>query len=176
MVRLLIHAGAKVDAVSYILPPKLDMPAVWKCGNTPLHCAALYGHQARMGLLVQHGADVNAYNLLLGMTPLHMAACCNHEKAVRVLLVEVGADANIKCNVGNTARDMARKLVLVAAVVGFFVDGLDGLVALFAHLVGEDPVFAPGHHHLHLRAHLKGDGLKGLVDGQADGDAVARRD
>jgi ankyrin repeat protein len=105
VVRLLIDAGAKVDAVSYTQAT----PGTLVDGYTPLHCAAVHGDcaMARMRLLVQHGADVNALTPLLRGTALHMAACLGREKAVSLLLVELGADANIKCKSGNTARDLA---------------------------------------------------------------------
>jgi ankyrin repeat protein len=105
VVRLLIDAGAKVGAVSYTQAT----PGTLVDGYTPLHCAAVHGDcaVARMRLLVQHGADVNARTSLCGCTALHMAACLGREKAVSLLLVELGVDANIKCKSGNTARDLA---------------------------------------------------------------------
>jgi len=106
VVRLLITGGAEVDAVSYTQgPPDIDTLVD---GNTPLHCAAVHGDcaVARMRLLVQYGADVNARTPLLGATALHMAACLGREQAVNVLL-ELEADAGIKCKNDNTARDLA---------------------------------------------------------------------
>jgi len=109
VVRLLIDTGAKVDAVSYTHQSTPGTSLL--DGNTPLHCAAVHGDcvVARMRLLVHHGADVNARTPVFGMTPLHLAACLGGKKAVRVLMVELGADIDVKCDEENTARDLASR-------------------------------------------------------------------
>jgi ankyrin repeat protein len=112
VVQLLIDAGAKVDAVSYgtRAASHEGTPGTSLVdGYTPLQCAAMYGDctVARMRLLVQHGADVNARTPVFGYTPLHMAARLGVKQAVSVSLVELGADVNIKCKSGTTARDLA---------------------------------------------------------------------
>ena len=59
-------------------------------GSTPLHLAALGGHEAVAWLLMDGGADVSGADKR-GLTPLHDAALGGHE-AVAQLLVDSGAD------------------------------------------------------------------------------------
>ncbi|XP_042597905.1 ankyrin repeat domain-containing protein 6-like, partial [Cyprinus carpio] len=54
-----------------------------------------------------HDLVDNQHILQIGDTALHVAAALNHKKTVNVLL-EAGADANIKNNTGHTALDKAR--------------------------------------------------------------------
>jgi ankyrin repeat protein len=54
-------------------------------GDTPLHCAALYGRRDVAALLLANGADVNAKGHE-GTTPLYNAVWNNHEAVVELLL------------------------------------------------------------------------------------------
>ena len=66
-------------------------------GNTPLHCAAFYGHVAVAEMLIAAGAPVNRQDDL-GGTPLFIAALDGRLEVVRLLLRH-GADKELKdCN------------------------------------------------------------------------------
>lgn len=69
-------------------------------GKTPLHYAVTYGADAMVGLLVDHGADVNAPDNT-GLTPLHVAAMLNRRDEAKALL-EQGADINARDEFGDT--------------------------------------------------------------------------
>ena len=58
--------------------------------RTPLHYAALYGHEAMALLLLEFRADVAAQDVW-NATPLHQAVIRGHEAVVRILL-DKGAD------------------------------------------------------------------------------------
>jgi len=68
--RMLIHAGAKVNAA--------------QGGSTPLHIAARGGHWSVVELLVSHGAKVGAKDSL-GRTALALAELGGHENVARLL-------------------------------------------------------------------------------------------
>ncbi|TVY23462.1 Ankyrin repeat domain-containing protein [Lachnellula hyalina] len=64
--------------------------------NTPLHWAALGGHEQMVTLLLDLGADINTRNneySTCGSTPLMVAARNGHERLVRLLLNK-GSDVN----------------------------------------------------------------------------------
>lgn len=72
-------------------------------GSTPLHCATWKGHREVVGLLLEHGADVNAQNNNdhWGTTPLHAAAHAN-QRAIAEMLIASGADIHAKNLNGRT--------------------------------------------------------------------------
>uniref|UniRef100_A0A3Q3EIX1 Ankyrin repeat domain 27 (VPS9 domain) n=1 Tax=Labrus bergylta TaxID=56723 RepID=A0A3Q3EIX1_9LABR len=69
-------------------------------GFTPLHVATLHGHAGLTGLLIRHGANVNA-RTNQSATPLHLATQNSHIQVVRILL-ECNAKLNKKDHYGNT--------------------------------------------------------------------------
>ncbi|XP_068579285.1 ankyrin repeat domain-containing protein 27 isoform X2 [Cebidichthys violaceus] len=69
-------------------------------GFAPLHVAALHGRSALAGLLIRHGANVNA-RTNQSATPLHLASQNSHVQVVRFLL-ECNAKLNKKDQYGNT--------------------------------------------------------------------------
>ena len=58
------------------------------------------------GLLLRHGADANALDLL-GQTPLHYEAIWNGDTATTKLLIKLGADPNVVDKNGNTPLSLA---------------------------------------------------------------------
>jgi ankyrin repeat protein len=68
--------------------------------DTPLHRAALEGHEEVVRLLVSRGALVNKPNGR-GCTPLHLTTIRHHEK-IALLLIRYGADINQQDEDGST--------------------------------------------------------------------------
>ena len=70
----------------------------WSDEEAPLHLAAYCGHNDVVGMLVERGADVDAYNVyrdtLDCVTPLHFAVYKNKLSTVRLLL-RMGADPTL---------------------------------------------------------------------------------
>ena len=58
--------------------------------------------------LLHEGADVNRQTGLYAETPLHLAARYNYTEAVRLLL-DIGADINLKNHYNETPLDEAHK-------------------------------------------------------------------
>jgi len=86
-VRLLLEKGAKTSAAD-------------SAGVTPLHFAAMEGHEAVARLLLGKGAEVSC-KTKNGGTVLHLAAKNGHEEVVRMLL-GAGADVSVVDNFGAT--------------------------------------------------------------------------
>ena len=78
-----------------------------KTGWTPLHYAATQGHLEIIGMLLEHHAYIDAESPN-GTTPLMMAAHYGTPAAVKLLL-EAGADATLKNQLGLTAIDFANR-------------------------------------------------------------------
>ena len=78
-----------------------------KTGWTPLHYAATQGHVDIIGMLLEHHAYIDAESPN-GTTPLMMAAHYGTPAAVKLLL-EAGADATLKNQLGLTAIDFANR-------------------------------------------------------------------
>ncbi len=102
LVRLLLSAGA-------------DLKVLDQFGETPLHIAARLGseHNTRecVTALLAKGADPNAVDAKTGMTPLHRAASHGNSHLCRILL-EAGANPNLKDKWGRTAFDIAQGIAL----------------------------------------------------------------
>lgn len=80
-------------------------------GQTSLHICAMWGSLDCMEVLIEHGADVNAANMLNGDTPLHMAVSSNKtsgdvKKKLVNVLVEAGADPNLRDYGGKAPADL----------------------------------------------------------------------
>lgn len=113
MVEALLKAGADADYKEYY-------PKVWVTGDTrradtnrfssPLHVACYQGYFEVAKLLLSHpGVELNGLNID-GNTPLMSAAAKGNEKIV-ALLLEKGANVNLKNGRGETAADVARKRI-----------------------------------------------------------------
>ena len=97
--RLLVEAGAEVDAVS------MDAQRL-----TPLHSAAAGRHPEIVELLLGGGADPNVRQRG-GWTPLHAAAQNGDSSSVEALLA-AGADATARHDGGSSAADLAEEAEL----------------------------------------------------------------
>ncbi|HEY3624891.1 MAG TPA: ankyrin repeat domain-containing protein [Terracidiphilus sp.] len=96
-VDVLLQHGAQVDAVSRN-PQR----------NQPLHAALALGRNTEtVRLLLAHGADPNALQVG-GFTPLFSAATANRRDLAE-MLIESGAHALHRSDLGKTAADFARE-------------------------------------------------------------------
>lgn len=96
------------------------------CGFTPLHIAAMYGHQSIAQLLIENKADVNAGDCN-GSTPLHVASC-QDMSALVVLLVKNGADINSRSLNGSTPLHIAAACFGKSVFYPLFGMGCDHLL------------------------------------------------
>lgn len=97
--KILILNGADVNAKSLLH------------GLTPLHDAAYVGQEEVVKILIDNGAEVNTKTLIEGNTALHRAVFCG-ENSVSVckVLIERGADVNVRNSAGATPLQQAIKL------------------------------------------------------------------
>lgn len=80
-------------------------------GQTSLHICAMWGSLDCMEVLIEHGADTNAANMLNGDTPLHIAVSSNKtsadvKKKLVNVLVEAGADPDLRDYGGKAPADL----------------------------------------------------------------------
>ena len=80
-------------------------------GQSSLHICAMWGSLDCMEVLIEHGADVNAANMLNGDTPLHVAVSSHKttadtKKKLVDVLVEAGADPDLRDYGGKAPADL----------------------------------------------------------------------
>lgn len=109
-VKALIEAGVDVNALN-------------KSGEAPLHIAAVIGYQKITALLIAEGANVNARNGRK-LTPLHAAAWGDHSEIV-ALLITKGADINERNKDGATPLHAAALTGQAEAVKLLIANGAD---------------------------------------------------
>jgi len=106
-----IHDAARdgiIEAVKQHLASGTDVNAKSDGDRfTPLHYAAVNGHEKIAELLIDNNADVNAQGNW-GTTPLHRAAYDGLKEIVELLITK-GADVNAKNGGGKTPLDRAIK-------------------------------------------------------------------
>jgi len=92
--RLLLCASkfGDLDIAQQLLDAGVGILTTDEKGRTPLHAAAVNGHEAMARLLLDRGADVSTTDENV-RTPLHSAAVNGHEAVARLLL-ERGTDAS----------------------------------------------------------------------------------
>jgi len=100
IVKLLIEKGAEVN----------------KKGWAPLHYAAANGNDDVVQILIDHSAYVDAGSPN-DTTPLMMAARGNHISTIKLLL-DNGADLNVKNQIGMNALDFAKQYHAPDAIAG----------------------------------------------------------
>ena len=109
VMKMLLAKGADVNAVGAPEGARMKNGPIALGNFTPLLYAATFGGPDAVKLLLDAGAKVNVQDVR-GMTPL-MTAIATDRPDLRVvrLLLEGGADQNIKSKDGETAADWARK-------------------------------------------------------------------
>ena len=111
-----IHQAAEegnIEAVKQHLADGADVNAKNRSGATAMHSTPLCeaaggGHKEVAELLIERGADVNAWDKR-GKTPLHNAAWKGHVEIAKLLITK-GADVNAKADKGRTPLDWAEKV------------------------------------------------------------------
>lgn len=109
VMKLLMARGADVNLVDAPESTRVKNGPIALGNLTPLHVAVISGGSDAVKLLLDAGAKVDALDVR-GMTPLMLAIGTDRPDigAIRLLL-EKGADKNIKSKAGETAVDWARK-------------------------------------------------------------------
>ena len=82
-------------------------------GVTALHLAARDGSKEFINLLIDNGAETAAKDNL-GHTPLHYCAELLDYGAATKLLVDRGSSLSAKDNAGRTARELVKRLEVIA--------------------------------------------------------------
>lgn len=90
---LIATESGDLERMRALLAKRADIQAVNAQGWTPLHVAAAGGNVDVIGLLLQHGANVNAASNI-GATPLDNALTYSRSQAVADLLRQHGAEGN----------------------------------------------------------------------------------
>jgi Ankyrin repeats (3 copies) len=85
-----------------------DVRARDASGRTPLHVAVDHGDEARIGLFLDRGAEIDARDDMVGWTPLHCAARHGRLEAA-TFLVSRGSDVDLRDRDGLTPLDLARE-------------------------------------------------------------------
>ena len=91
--KMLVEAGAKLNA-------KADN------GDTPLHMAVHMTESAKIAILSEAGADLNARTYITSSTPLHLAVWDNKPEIIKVL-IDAQAQVNAKDKHGKTPLHLA---------------------------------------------------------------------
>lgn len=95
-VKLLLDSGCDIEI-------KNESESIGSRGDTPLLCAAFWGHEEITRLFIRAGANVNA-TAERGVTPLHEAVRMGHA-GIAKLLLEKGANKQAKDQDGQTPLD-----------------------------------------------------------------------
>lgn len=97
-----------------------------KDGNTALHVAAAYNALDVAWHLIMKGADINKTRAKDLWTPLHCAVN-GRSTPVALLLLDKGAQADLRSTDGETARDIAKAKGLTAEFIEVLADAENGV-------------------------------------------------
>jgi ankyrin repeat protein len=111
-----VAASGSRDAVEYLLSSAVgaDPRAARNNSFTPLHSAAMQGHDEICELLLEAGADVNAQTDPQKYAPLHSAAFGGHVDVISALLA-AGASRDLRNYRGERPDETARRQHQTAA-------------------------------------------------------------
>ena len=90
-----------LSLVQHLISRRPEDVNVLSKDGTPLHTASRGGHVKTLQLLLRHGVDVDARDIV-GQTPLHLAADKEALEIIR-MLIECNADINARDNKGQTS-------------------------------------------------------------------------
>ena len=110
--------NSQISLVQFLVDgKKIDINAVDKNGDTPLHLAVVGGDLDLIKILLSNRAKTNVANKI-GNTPLHLAAITWQQRAdvFIKLLVESGGDVNLKNHKGQRVDELFRSGVEIATV------------------------------------------------------------
>jgi ankyrin repeat protein len=109
-------ASGSREAVEYLLSPSVlaDPRVARDNGFTPLHSAAMQGHDVVCEVLLKAGANADAQTEPQKYAPLHSAAFGGHDDAIRVLLA-AGASRDLLNYRGERPADTAQRQQQTAA-------------------------------------------------------------
>ncbi len=122
LMKMLLAKGANVNTITAEKGMEVKNGPIALGSYTPLLMTATYGSPAAVELLLDAGAKVNQQDVR-GMTPLMLAVASDHADARVVrLLLDKGADANIKSKLGESALDWAKKVGNVEVLKALGID------------------------------------------------------
>ena len=139
-------ATGKINHVIRLLARDPDLVNAYaQDGFQPLGLASYFGHYDTADYLIKAGAQVNspARNDLKA-TPIHSAAAARHEKIVRLLL-QHGADANLREQGGFTALHAAAQNGDVEILHALLMGGADLTIKSAAGKTAMDVAMEAGH-------------------------------
>lgn len=103
-----LAANGNVKSIHIVLDKGANANSIDEQGKLPLHNAVINRNADAIALLLKYTDNVNLQEDNLGNTPLHIAAINGDTKSSEIL-INAGADNEIKNNHGKTAVDYAAK-------------------------------------------------------------------
>ena len=174
-----LHAAAKMnphpESIEFLIEQGIDVNAVTRNGETPLHLAGKNANSEVMRVLLEHGADPNA-RTSSGSTPLLWAIwgdpCQDmlHCQQVVALLLGSGSDPNARNDWDDTALHESILEKRDAKVIETLLNhGADG-TAKYHQWVGENSHLSAPLAPLHLAAYVGSptEVIEVLIDRGAD--------
>jgi ankyrin repeat protein len=141
--KLLLAKGADVNVVDAAEGGRVKNGPIALGSFTALHLAALTGGADAVKLLLQAGAHVNLQDVR-GMTPLMLAIGTDRPDMAAIrLLLEKGADKNIKSKAGETAADWAMKFNYPPVLDALGIEHKDVAIAAVLVPAGESKLASP---------------------------------